>query len=115
MRGGALCKRSCDNVHRNSDCRKALPRPTGRQLSTAHGIRGNSVHPGSIETGSATSVRRDESDVARACNARTLAAIPLGARGEPRDVAHGVLFLASDESKYVTGAELVLDGGCTAV
>ncbi|MDI2028225.1 SDR family oxidoreductase [Saccharopolyspora sp. TS4A08] len=80
-----------------------------------HAIRVNSVHPGSIDTGSPGSVRQDESPTAREYNARTLAAIPLGARGEPADVAHGVLFLASDESKYVTGAELVIDGGYTAV
>lgn len=80
-----------------------------------HAIRVNSVHPGSIETGSAGSVRQDESPAAREYNARTLAAIPLGARGEPADVAHGVLYLASDEAKYVTGAELVIDGGYTAV
>ncbi len=80
-----------------------------------HAIRVNSVHPGSIETGSGGSVRQDESPAAREYNARTLAAIPLGARGEPADVAHGVLFLASDESKYITGAELVIDGGYTAV
>ncbi|WP_406691180.1 SDR family oxidoreductase [Saccharopolyspora sp. ID03-671] len=80
-----------------------------------HAIRVNSVHPGSIDTGSAGSVRQDESPTAREYNARTLAAIPMGARGEPADVAHGVLFLASDESKYVTGAELVIDGGYTAV
>lgn len=35
--------------------------------------------------------------------------------GEPEDVAHGVLFLASDESRFMTGAELVIDGGWTAL
>ncbi|MFD4249315.1 SDR family NAD(P)-dependent oxidoreductase [Amycolatopsis thermoflava] len=77
------------------------------------GIRVNSVHPGSIETGSAGSIRQDEA--AREYNARTLASIPLGRRGEPLDVAYGVLYLASDESRYTTGAELVIDGGFTAV
>jgi NAD(P)-dependent dehydrogenase (short-subunit alcohol dehydrogenase family) len=37
----------------------------------------------------------------------------VGRFGEPEDVAHGVLYLASDESKFVTGAELVIDGGWT--
>jgi NAD(P)-dependent dehydrogenase (short-subunit alcohol dehydrogenase family) len=40
--------------------------------------------------------------------------IPLGHMGEPMDIAYGVLYLASDESKYVTGSELVIDGGFTA-
>lgn len=80
-----------------------------------HGIRVNSVHPGSIETGSAVSVRRDTSAAAQEYNARTLAAIPLGERGAPGDVAYGVLYLASEESRYMTGAELVIDGGYTAV
>ena len=80
-----------------------------------HGIRVNSVHPGSIETGSSASVRQDTSGEAREYNARTLAAIPLGERGTPTDIAYGVLYLASDESRYMTGAELVLDGGYTAV
>jgi NAD(P)-dependent dehydrogenase (short-subunit alcohol dehydrogenase family) len=39
---------------------------------------------------------------------------PLGHIGEPRAVAYGILYLASDESKFVTGAELVIDGGYTA-
>jgi NAD(P)-dependent dehydrogenase (short-subunit alcohol dehydrogenase family) len=39
---------------------------------------------------------------------------PLGHIGEPNDVAYGVLYLASDESKFVTGSELVIDGGYTA-
>lgn len=73
------------------------------------------MHPGSIESGSATSVRRGTDPTARAYNERTLAAIPLGGRGEPLDVAHGVVFLASDDSKYITGSELVIDGGYTAV
>ncbi|KAA9155390.1 SDR family oxidoreductase [Amycolatopsis acidicola] len=81
----------------------------------ARGIRVNSVHPGSIETGSAKSVRQDTGDAARDYNARTLAAIPLGKRGEPADIAYGVLYLASDEAKYMTGAELVIDGGFTAL
>ena len=38
-------------------------------------------------------------------------AVPLGVKGLPEDIANGVLWLASDESRYVTGAELVIDGG----
>ena len=43
-----------------------------------------------------------------------MASIPVGTMGEPLDIANGVLFLASDESRYMTGAELVIDGGYTA-
>ena len=39
---------------------------------------------------------------------------PVGHIGEPNDIAYGVLYLASDESKFMTGAELVIDGGYTA-
>ena len=43
-----------------------------------------------------------------------LSKIPMNRYGEPEEVANGVLYLASDESSYVTGSELVIDGGWTA-
>ena len=46
-------------------------------------------------------------------NRRWISGTPLGRLGEPEDVAYGVLFLASDESSFMTGSELVIDGGWT--
>ena len=73
------------------------------------GIRANSVHPGPIATPMTEGGR---SDPQRYSN--TVSRIPLGRYGQPDDVAYGVLFLASDESSFVTGSELVIDGGWTA-
>jgi 3(or 17)beta-hydroxysteroid dehydrogenase len=73
------------------------------------GIRCNSVHPGPIVT-AMTERRRADATVYQ----RMLSRIPLGRYGEPDEVAYGVLYLASDESAYVTGSELVIDGGWTA-
>ena len=73
------------------------------------GIRANSLHPGPSETDMLSQVYPD----AEYMKSR-LAEVPLGRFGRVEDVAYGVLFLASDESSYVTGAELVIDGGVTA-
>ena len=72
------------------------------------GIRVNSVHPGPIAT-PMTARRTDP-----AVNERFMSPVPLARWGEPEEVAYGVLYLASDESSYVTGAELAIDGGWTA-
>ncbi len=47
-------------------------------------------------------------------NDERVAKMPLGRMGQPEDIAAGILYLASDESSFVTGAELVIDGGMTA-
>ncbi len=75
----------------------------------AEGIRANSVHPGPIMTPMSESTYADP-EVA----AQRLALVPLGRRAHPIEVAYGVLYLASDEASFVTGAELVIDGGCIA-
>ncbi|MBM3926476.1 MAG: SDR family oxidoreductase [SAR202 cluster bacterium] len=73
------------------------------------GIRCNSVHPGPIDTPMAAGIFTDP-----AVERQALAQIPLGRRGHAEEVAYTCLYLASDESSYVTGAELVVDGGWLA-
>jgi len=73
------------------------------------GIRVNSVHPGPIVT-DMTRARRSDPDRL----AMMLSRIPMGRYGEPEEVANAVLYLASDESSFVTGSEVVVDGGWTA-
>ena len=80
----------------------------------ADGIRVNTVHPGVIDTpiwaklsgSGGRNIPIDPNDVAKA-------GVPLGRAGQAQDIANGVLFLASDASNYMTGAELVIDGGMT--
>ncbi|HAD10553.1 MAG TPA: hypothetical protein DCF62_13820 [Porticoccaceae bacterium] len=76
-------------------------------------IRINSIHPGPILT---PMLEQGMDDLGRQDQIRPLfeSMAPVGYLGEPRDIAQGVLYLASDQSKYVTGAELVIDGGFTA-
>ena len=78
------------------------------------GIRINTVHPGVIDTPIWTKISRsagrntpiDPNEVSKS-------GVPLGRVGQAQDIANGVLFLASDASSYMTGAELVIDGGMT--
>lgn len=72
-------------------------------------IRVNSVHPGFVDT-PMTLLGHSNPEVAR----KRLEATPLGRFGTPYDIAAGCLYLASDESSWVTGSELVIDGGMTA-
>ena len=70
-------------------------------------IRCNSVHPGPIETAMLQ-------EAAGGLEAAYRQRVPLGRFGTTEDIAYGVLYLASDESSFVTGSELVIDGGSTA-
>lgn len=71
-----------------------------------HNIRANSIHPGYIETPMTVDLFKDE-------NMRQwfLSQTPIPRLGKAQDIANGVLFLASDESSYITGIELPIDGG----
>jgi NAD(P)-dependent dehydrogenase (short-subunit alcohol dehydrogenase family) len=77
-------------------------------------IRVNSIHPGYIWTPMVEKHLRAISDDLEAAKAAAGALHPLGHMGEPEDIAWAVVYLASDESKFVTGTELVVDGGYTA-
>ena len=72
-------------------------------------IRCNSVHPGPVNTDMTADSRGNPENLGK-----MVGRIPMGRYGEPVEIANGVLYLASDESGFVTGSELVLDGGWTA-
>jgi NAD(P)-dependent dehydrogenase (short-subunit alcohol dehydrogenase family) len=76
-------------------------------------IRVNSIHPGYIWTPMVEHYLAQHGDVEEGSKAAD-SLHPVGHIGEPDDIAYGVLYLASDESKFMTGAELVIDGGYTA-
>ena len=75
-------------------------------LTYAPAIRANSVHPGAILT---KIIEKQDA----AMNRQLIADTPLARMADPREVAYAILFLAGDESAFVTGAELVVDGGYT--
>lgn len=74
-------------------------------------IRCNSVHPGIIDTPMGNAAMSGVGANPEEGRERYRALVPLGELGEPDDIAYAVLYLASDEAKFVTGAEFVIDGG----
>lgn len=78
-----------------------------------YNVRVNSVHPGYIWTPMVQSLAEESPD-AKAARDALVKLHPVGHLGEPLDIAYGILYLASDESKFMTGSELVIDGGYTA-
>lgn len=86
---------------------------TDAMIYASDGIRVNSVHPGFIWTPMVENFLREQGDVAE--GRRLIDSLhPIGHMGDPEDIAYGILYLASDEAKFVTGSELVIDGGYTA-
>ncbi len=88
---------------------RVLTKSTAIQYA-AEGIRANSIHPGPADT-----AMLDEVYPTAELRADREGQVPLGRLASALDVAYAALFLASDESSYVTGAELVVDGGLTAL
>ncbi|MDD9981288.1 MAG: SDR family oxidoreductase [Gammaproteobacteria bacterium] len=95
--------------HASKGALRTFTKSAAAQYAT-QGIRLNSVHPGFVDT---PMTRPIHDDPERA--EPRLAQTPVGRFGQPDDIAYGCLFLASDESAWMTGAELVIDGGMTAV
>lgn len=88
---------------------------TDALLYAGDGIRVNSIHPGFIWTPMVAEDYRKQLGVSEEELRQKLAeAHPIGSVGEPDDVGWGVVYLASDEAKFITGSELVIDGGYTA-
>jgi NAD(P)-dependent dehydrogenase (short-subunit alcohol dehydrogenase family) len=87
---------------------------TDALLYADKGIRVNSVHPGFIWTPLVEKLAKDAGDEPEAYRKQLDARHPVGHVGAPEDIAYGILYLASDESSFVTGSELVIDGGYTA-
>ena len=77
-------------------------------------IRCNSLHPGAILTPIWDPLLRSNKKSKEQAITDLAANIPLGSMGEPSDVANAVLYLGSDESKYITGTEIIIDGGILA-
>ena len=95
--------------HASKGAVRTFTKSAAAQYATKR-IRVNSVHPGFVDSPMTQAVHDDPER-----SATRLAQTPAGRFGQPMDIAFGCLFLASDESTWMTGAELVIDGGMTAV
>ena len=102
-----------DRVHMAYNASKGAVRIMTKSAAVQfaqHGIRVNSVHPGIMPP-----MRTSKASADPAWRERSLRHVPLKREGRVEEVAHAVLFLASDEASYITGTELVVDGGYLAV
>jgi 3(or 17)beta-hydroxysteroid dehydrogenase len=102
-----------DGVHMAYNASKGAVRimtKTAAVQFAPDGIRVNSVHPGFMPP-----MRTSKTSADPEWRAKMLAAVPMKRAGRVEEVAHAVLFLASDEASYITGTELVVDGGYLAV
>lgn len=105
---GIVGSHSSAAYHASKGAVRILSKATAVQYAS-DGIRANSIHPGFIDT-AMTQAAHSNNTVAQA----RMDATPMGRFGQPIDIAMGCLYLASDESAFVTGIELVIDGGMVA-
>ena len=91
-----------------------LKTKTDALLYAADDIRVNSIHPGYIWTPLVEALGKEAPEGLKEFRKNLDMLYPIGHVGEPMDIAYGALYLASAESKFVTGSELVIDGGYTA-
>ena len=87
---------------------------TDALLYAKDSIRVNSIHPGYIWTPLVEDLAKNSKEGEKEFRKKLDRLHPIGHVGEPEDIAYGIVYLASDESKFVTGSELVIDGGYTA-
>ena len=102
-----------EGIHMAYNASKAAVRLMTKSVAVQHakdGIRCNSVHPG-VMPAMLTSGRTADPEV----RARRMNVIPMRRPGEVDEVAYAILFLASDESSYITGSEIHVDGGAIAI
>jgi NAD(P)-dependent dehydrogenase (short-subunit alcohol dehydrogenase family) len=100
-------------VHMGYNAAKGAVRVMTKSTAVQFGkdrIRCNSVHPGLMPP-----MRTSGATADPAVRAKMLKSVPLGRTGEVDEVANAILFLASDEASYITGAELYVDGGYLAM
>ena len=88
---------------------RGMTKSVAKELAPS-GVRVNSLHPGQIDTNMHARQRERTPELVD----RLVAAIPMRRIGDPREIADAALFLASDESRFVTGSEVVIDGGVSA-
>lgn len=106
----------CESTLSYSSSKGAVMQFT-RSMALDHvkqGVRVNTICPGFIKTKMNEDFIGNPPDAQKQLDEIAAKIVPMGMRGEPMDIAYGILYLASDEAKYVTGSSLVIDGGWTA-
>ena len=105
---GIVGSKSATSYHSAKGGVRTFTKATAIQYA-AENIRSNSIHPGFADTGMTAELHAQPDE-----HARRISQPPIGRMGTPEDMAWGCLYLASDESSFVTGVELPIDGGMTA-